>query len=256
MKHRKFVVWVFCLLCAAALFLGCKTEPDEEDDGGLFIEGFTVEAGQTMYYSLSTGQAVEANKANTTDWDIAFTRTRLVLTNSGYTATEKGSSGAGGVWYAGTTNFGNVTLANRGADNAPYSTDTDLYVWTGMGQAPTAKTPLNVMTYVGYGYGNGSSNAFGEWTPSNAPTTTPHDYTGYPYNGPLTVYKYNANQYYNSTSMYDYPPTNKVYIIRHADGTHYSKIQIVYEYIPAVMDGNTITTPAKDAFQIKYKNLN
>jgi hypothetical protein len=48
-----------------------------------------------------------------------FTRNRLILINSGVTATTKGSSGDGGVWYAGTTDFGSVTLDKKGADGAP-----------------------------------------------------------------------------------------------------------------------------------------
>jgi hypothetical protein len=245
MKQTKFFLSVAVLLCAALFFLGCSDDPEDNNTEALEISGISVEAGETKYYSLSAGEEVLATLANTTAWDIAFTRTRLILTNSGATATAKSSPGGAQVWYAGTTDFDSVTLAQKGADTAALSTDTALYVWTGMGPAGTS-TAFNVMTYVGYEHGNGTTNSFGSWVPSANPTEVPHDYTGYPANGPLTVYKYNADQYYTSASMTSYPSTNKVYIIKHADGSGYSKVQVTYEYLQS---------PARDTFVVKCQKL-
>jgi hypothetical protein len=248
MKHGKVLLGFLVLFCTAALFLGCDNDGPE---GGteLFIEGISVESGQTKYYSLTTGEEVPAEQKNTQKWDIAFKRTRLILTNSGATATTEGSQGGGGVWYAGTTDFGSVTLANKGADTASLSTDTALYVWTGMGQP--ALSVLNVMTFVGYRYGNGTSDAIP--TLQGEPPYNPERDGEYPANGAYTSYLYDADQYYVQESMTVYPSTNKVYIIKHADGSGYSKIQIEYEYVAAVTGDNPV--PAKDTFKIKYEKL-
>jgi hypothetical protein len=244
MKHSKIFFGFLVLICAAALFLGCPTDPEEEG-GETFGVSVTADDG-TKYYSLRTGEVVEleASKATTNEWDIAFKRTRLILTNSGDSGT-----GAGGVWYTGTDNFDTVTLSDKGADGTPYSTDTNKYVWTGMGAAPTAPTPLNVMTFVGYGYGNGASAAVPTLTGS--PPYDPARDGAYPVPGAFTSYLYNADQYYDSVPHEGAPvfdPNNKVYIIKHGNGSGYSKIQVTgYSY------GGT---PTADEFVIKYKKLN
>ncbi|MDR0624401.1 MAG: HmuY family protein [Treponema sp.] len=247
MKHGKFFPGFLVLICTAVLFLGCPTDPeDEEPNYGGEAKTLAVSVATsdgTVYYSLSTKEAV--SDPASTAWDIAFKRTRLILTNSGDTATALSSGGQGGVWYSGKTDFDSVSLDDKGADDADFSTDTDLYLWTGMGPAPTATTPLNVMTYVGYGHGDGSTNETDGWTAGD-----PVDYTNYPANGPLTDYKYNADQYYTQTHSEGGGPvfgsSGKVYIIKHGDGTHYSKIQITYEYV---------SSGAKDTFSVKFSNF-
>ncbi|MDR1948992.1 MAG: HmuY family protein [Spirochaetaceae bacterium] len=253
MKQSKVFLGFLVLFCAAAIFLGCDNNPNDDLELGSGSFGLAVQAGQTFYYSLSTGEQVE-NPASK-DWDIAFTRTRLILTNSGASATTAGSSGQGGVWYSGMTDFGAVTIADKGADNAALSTDTALYIWTGMGAAPTATTTLNVMSYVGYGYGSGTTNSFGSWESKNVMAGETQDWTGYPANGPLTDYRYDANHYYQSAGMgvYVNKDPKPVYIIRHGDGTHYSKIQIDYEYLTAATSPNGVI---EDSFFVTYENLN
>jgi hypothetical protein len=250
MKHTRIFLSVAVLLCATLFFAGCSDDP-EPNSGAPQISGISIEAGQTKYYSLSTGEEVPETEANTTDWDIAFTRTRLILTNSGVTATAKGSPGGAQVWYAETTDFDSVTTAQIGAGNAPLSTDTALYVWTGMGAAPTARSTFNVMSYVGYAHGDGSTNSFGSWTPGNPMAGIPHNYAGYPSNGPLTVYEYDADQYYFSEAHEEggptFEPNYNVYIIKHADGSGYSKVQFFYEYLAG--------PPVQDTFVVTYQKL-
>jgi triacylglycerol esterase/lipase EstA (alpha/beta hydrolase family) len=63
----------------------------------------------------------------------------------------------------------------------------------------------------------------------------------------IPALSYTADPFYFYETMTSYPSSNRVYIIKHADGNHYSKIQVTYEYLQ---------NPARDTFTIKYKNLN
>ncbi|MDR3335357.1 MAG: hypothetical protein LBT13_10820, partial [Treponema sp.] len=78
---------------------------------------------------------------------------------------------------------------------------------------------LNVISYVGYSEGDG--------TEAN----------------PLTGYSYNQKQYYIadlSTMPPVYNLTQQVYIVKHADGTSYSKVQIKFlDSIASVKKGNS-----------------
>jgi hypothetical protein len=252
MKRKTFVFGFFALLCGALLFLACPTEPGDDGEAKEFSVSVTASTGSDenkgpKYYSLRTGEAVQVTPDSTTstDWDIAFSRTRLILTNSGAT----NSSGLGAVWYAGTTDFDHASLANVGADTVLHAVDTPLYAWTGMGAGPSATTSLNVMTFVGYAYGTGLTNTVP--TLQGTPPYDPERDGDYPANGALTSYEYNADQYYYDTGHGSGGPsfdvTNKVYIIRHGDGSGYSKIQVVeYGY------GGS---PTADNFVVKYKKL-
>jgi hypothetical protein len=250
MKHGKLLTGFMVLFCASALFLACPTEPEDDPNYGgdeKTISGISAAAGETKYYSLSTGEEVAADKANTTGWDIAFTRTRLILTNSGDTASGLGSGGDGGVWYTDKTDFDDVSLDDRPEDTG-YNTDTGKYVWNGMGAAPTAKMLLNVMTFVGYDYGNGEAASIP--TLKGAAPYDPDRDGDYPSPGAFTGYKYDQKTYYKqehgSGGGPTFSSTNYVYIIRHGDGEHYSKIQITYAYQ---------SSPAADTFVIKYSNF-
>jgi hypothetical protein len=84
-------------------------------------------------------------------------------------------------------------------------------------------------------------------------------FAGYDDNGlgltqaaPLASYQYDQKQYYDSPSMGQYTSTSQVYIIRHGDGTHYSKISIDYEYAAAVQ---STSTPARDIWAVSYQNF-
>jgi hypothetical protein len=225
MKHSKILLGFLVLFCATALFLGCDNNPGDDDGydlGDGTIGPVVVGTGEIKYFSLSTGEEVPDAQKGTTNWDIAFSRTRLIFTNSGASATTAGSSGQGGVWHTGKTVLSEVTSVNDKVEFAPYNADVGKYI-PGMGGGAVVAN-LNVMTYVGYTSGTGTST-----DPFAAPN------------------KYDQKQYYSSSGM---PPafssTNHVYIIQHGDGTHHSKIQIDYEY-----DGDT---PA-DVFTVEYENL-
>jgi hypothetical protein len=235
------------LLCAALFFLGCPTDPeDEEPNYGGDVKNLPgvslATADGIKYYSLSTGEEVTGADINTNKWDIAFNRTRLIYTNSGDSA--KGE-GKGGVWHTEKTDLATVSYGEQKEfkiGDVSYNVDVGRYLYTGMGAAPTAQTMFNVMTYVGYGYGDGSTNSIGSYVPMS------EDYSTYPATGPLTDYKYNQQQYYMQEHSTGGGPvfgsTNQVYIIRHGDGEHYSKIQIVYEF-----------ANSKDNWQVIYQNF-
>jgi hypothetical protein len=211
----------FVLLCA--VFTGCPTDPGGVPGGFGYINA-AVMKDETKYFSLSTGEEVDADQADTTNWDIAFHRKeylfRLIFTNGGDTAGGLNSGGQCKIYYTEKTNFDEVRLSDKIAFPG-YDEDTAKYV-AAMG--PAEKVSLNVMTYVGYGAGNGSSNI--------APFTSP--------------FKYNQKQFYTSPEMGEYQLTNRVYIITHADGLTNSKIQINYEY-------DTVT-PA-DVYLVRFEEL-
>ncbi|MDR1248433.1 MAG: HmuY family protein [Treponema sp.] len=246
MKQTKIFLGVAVLLCVSLFFLGCSTDPEDDPNYGgaaKTLPSVSLATGDAVkYYSLSTGSEVTGADINTNKWDIAFSRTRLIYTNSG--ASAKGS-GNGGVWHTGKTDLSAVSYGEQKefkVGSVSYNVDVGRYLYTGMGGAPTAQTMFNVMTYVGYGYGDGSTNDITGYTAGSG------DYSTYPATGPLTDYKYDQQQYYTSSSHGGGGPTfassNQVYIIRHGDGGHYSKIQIVYEF-----------ASSKDNWQVKYQNF-
>jgi hypothetical protein len=230
MKHNRYFFVALALACVIPLFLGCPTEDDSPSYGGDLKELPGVSLGTAdgvKYYSLSTGEEVTGADIATDKWDIAFTRTRLIFTNSGATAEALGSGGQGGVWYTDKAVLSEVSDDDRlGEDDAilqSFLTDQKRWV-TGMGGA--AETTLNVMSYAGY--------------------DNEADNDGLSQSSPLAGYSYNKKQYYDSPSMGAYTNTSQVYIIRHGDGSHYSKIQIDYQYT---------TSPAKDNWSISYQNF-
>jgi hypothetical protein len=237
MKRTCFVV--MALVCAVSMFLGCSQGDKPPNYGGEVkdLPGVSIStAGEVKYYSLSTGLEVTGDDINTNKWDIAFSRTRLILTNSGDTAENLSSGGQGGVWYTDKTVLGEVALGDQitpGGDFEilkDYTTDQKRYTNTGMG-GPSAQQYLNAMSYVGYDNEN--------------------DVDGKDSTEPLTPYSaYNKKTYYKqghgSSSGPTFENTNQVYIIRHGDGVNHSKIQITYEY------GGS---PPADTWAVSYQNF-
>jgi hypothetical protein len=223
MKSRKCIIAEALVLLCATLFAGCPTEPGEAV-GGLGFINVAVRAGETRYFSLSTGAEVDPGRAGTTDWDIAFHRRtslfRLVFTNGGDTAGNLSSGGQCKVYYTDKLDFEEVNQSDKKVFSG-YDEDTAKYV-AAMG--PAEEVSLNVMTYVGYDTGNGTSGS---------PFTSP--------------FKYNQRQFYTSSEMGVYKQTGQVYIITHADGLAGSKIQINYEYTGG---GN----PA-DVYLVRFERL-
>jgi hypothetical protein len=133
----------------------------------------------------------------------------MIFTNSGATATELGSTGAGGVWHTDKTALDGVTQDDAIKNDplyGPYNTDVTRYV-AGMGGAASSRR-MNVMTFVGYN--NEDTNDGSADKPFSA------------------SYLYDKKQFYDMVSMQplQIDPTLQVYIIRHGDGVHYSKIQV------------------------------
>jgi hypothetical protein len=109
---------------------------------------------------------------------------------------------------------------------------TDVMRW-GASMGPVIQRNLNVMTYVGYNpAAEGDSSGDDKDNPFSA------------------SYTYDQKQFYvQAGEMGKYASTGQVYIVRHADGIHHSKIQIEYEYIGAP------PTSIADVYTIRYENL-
>jgi hypothetical protein len=178
----------------------------------------------TKYFSLSQGIEIPASKSNTTEWDIAVQVKGAfcyVLTNSGVSAASLGSGGQGGVWFtAKGTDFNGVTLADRVTDfsgeNAEYEVYTTDVTRSQYAMFVTETGPMNIMTYYGYltgtGLGEDEDTRFG-WS----------------FPGPPVAPFYEFNKKAFASCLGGMPPpwyaTNEVYVIRHADGVSYSKLQ-------------------------------
>jgi hypothetical protein len=235
MKHNRYVVTALALACVIPLFLGCPTEDDDPNYGGDLKDLPAVSLGTgdpIKYFSLSTGLEVTGDAINGNTWDIAFSRTRLVLTNSGATAEGLSSGGQGGVWYTDKTELSEVASDDRLGEDDPilknYLTDKAVYIKSGHdSNNPTSTTTLNIMSYVGY----------------ESETT---ENAGSAADNALYGYEYNKKQYMWTDGVM--PPvfstTGQVYTIRHGDGEHYSKIQIEYEFVNS-----------KDNWLVSYQNF-
>jgi hypothetical protein len=215
-------------LVLTLFFFGCPTEPDESSvDLGSLEDPITVPAGTTRYFSLADGK--EVSNPNTTDWDIALDYNRLIYTNGGATAADLGSGGLGGVWCAGQTDFSAVNSAAGANFSADFAVDTKRYTNHADEMGAPTLNRLNVITWVGYGSGDGATG-----------------------DTALTDYLYNAQQFYVadlSTMPPTYSLTKRVYIIKHGNGTDYSKVQIDY------MQSITSTSGNKRIYEVKYKKL-
>jgi hypothetical protein len=250
MKQRKFIVWAgaLILLCFAALLLGCPTEAEEEEE--VVVEALdspvVITGTETKYFSLTTGKRVSDSERNTENWDIAFSRNGsvggLIYTNSGITASLLGSGGKGGVWYTDETDFDAVTSDSDKVtvtgEYAGLDVDATKYISTTTdGSGDGTAYVLNVMTYLGYagsGDGNLASTPYRANTLSGPPTN-------------YLPYSYNKHQFYKMLNMMQaqYEVTEEVYIIKHGNGTDYSKIQ-VKDYG---------STGGKATFEVVYENL-
>jgi hypothetical protein len=216
--------------CVAALFLSCPADSDNSDPSGgeekTLTFSVSTESG-TKYFSLTTGEEVTGTAGIASPaWDIGFQRSRLIYTNSGATASDLDSGGQGGVWYTDKTTFEEVTSKDDAVKNdttllKDYTTDVKKWIKS----MTTDEVKVNVIGYVGYE--NENTSGAGD-TQESA----------------LAGFKYNKKQFYASKS---YDPSYQVYIIRHGDGTHYSKIQIT-EY-------ESNTSEKSDTYVIQYANF-
>jgi hypothetical protein len=181
-----------------------------------------VQSHTTRYFSLSRGVELDPSKSNTAEWDIAVNSEGgfcYVLTNSGVTAMDLGSGGNGGVWFTTKgTDFNSVVLADRVTDfsgaNAEYEVYTTDVIRSQYAMFVTATGPMNIMTYYGYRDGDGlSEETRFDWSIPGPPVAP--------------FYEFNKKAF--AAVLGGMPPpwyaTGEVYIIRHADGVSYSKLQ-------------------------------
>lgn len=253
MKHRKFVTGFLVLICTTLLFLGCPTEPEDNTNYGTGepkeLNVTVTSSTDAVYYSLATGQQVsDAAKIASKEWDIAFQRSRMIYTNSGATADATTSGGLGGVWFTNKTDFGGVSdedeveTTGNYAEYADFTADVVKYTST------TASSRFNVMTYWGFKSGTGTSED---------PYTT-YAMTDFEDTTKFVPYGYNKKNYIKMTQMIpsaSFELTGQVYIIKHGDGEHYSKVQII-DYTSQSADPNVAPpVPAADILKIKYQNF-
>jgi hypothetical protein len=236
MKHNPFIplppglpglLGLLGLLGLAALCLsGCPAEPEPEGYGREAVIT-AVENSGPVYFSFGQGKTV----AEVADdgWDLAFSYTRMIHTNSGDTAAELGSGGKGGVWAVPNATALNVAVSPADADfSLPLATDKSYWTSPAAEMGSPVLNRLNVISYVGYGSGDGSEAA------------------------PLTDYRYNAQAYYSadlSTMPPIYSVTQQVYLVRHGDGERHTKMHIV------ALETRPSTGGAKRVFLVRYLNL-
>jgi hypothetical protein len=221
---------LFLLTATFLLLAGCEeAESSWKEKEGSF--GVSVTAGEgPKYYSLSTGKEVTGDDINTTAWDIGFERTRQIKTNSGSTAEVLGSGGNGRVWYTDIfgDDFDKVTFEDRKDPEIPdgYDLSVDSLAWVNSSPVPVFST-INVMCYFGYSGGDGRSSdtKYAGWTYSKAKS----------FLGP------------EDAASNTYPASKRVFIVRHGDGKHHTKVQIA--------GYGSLSNTRTDNFEVKFKSL-
>lgn len=220
----------FYVLSAVLLmvFFSCASfEDDNEpsDKGDKVSEVKTLDIitksnDDAVYFSFSAGIVENAEPASIV-WDIRFPGDdNKFTTNGGDTALSYGSQGKTAVEFTGSDDFENAAIDYRTLTfEGEFKSDKNVW-WHAMG---AKNGSLNIMTFYGYETGNGQTEETRYTTIAN-----------------------NKIAYCDSLSKGAFKITNRVYIIRHADGKKYSKFQVTgYEKV-----GDT------RVYQIKYQNLN
>jgi hypothetical protein len=220
-------------LCLVALGLAsCPAEvPDE--GGEEFIVRLRIYGDDgTRYYSLGTGEEItDPARIASAAWDLALEAhdgTFFVLTNSGASARRAGSGGDGAVWYTESTSFDKVDLEDAVRQGLgilePYTTDQTRYA---MVMSSVAEEYLNVMTYLGYPESdNPASNGLSRETYFKRKEPDQSGMASY------VPYLFNQKEFYSMQGMPpNYTPRYRVYIVRHGNGTDYSKLQISDVYL-------------------------
>jgi hypothetical protein len=258
MKRTKIFLSVAALLCAVAIFTGCPTESGDDTNYGsgdereltITVSGTSSANDGPKYYSLTTGtQITDAAAIASQAWDIAVAKSRMIYTNSGATATSEGSGGKGGIWFTNKTDFGDVSdedeveTTGEYAEYADFTTDVVKYT------SATASSRFNVMTY--WGFAGGTGTAEDPYTTKSPPSVPPP--------ADFVPYTYDKKNYISMTSMTGptgatYELSNQVYIIKHGDGTQYSKLQVT-EYTSVSTGGSGMTATSDETYKIKYRNF-
>jgi hypothetical protein len=211
------------LAVLALCLTACPTESGGDDeplpDSVISLTGdkgemeLTLGDGDIRFFDFATGAEVRDAAIKSREWDIAFWCSRQILTNSGITAAEYRSGGKGAVWHTEKTGFDQVVLEDAVRDDPvymPYNEDIFRYA---VGMTGYSERFMNVMTYLGYP--NERDDPAMDGTTMNKIFRP--------------MYLYDKRAFYEATVNMmppDFRPTNRVYIIRHGDGEHYSKFQI------------------------------
>jgi hypothetical protein len=227
MKKRNIMLIAGALLWAL-LFSACPTEAADDDDdktipdpvitltGGKGELELVLSDGETWFLDFATGTEVKDAGIKSREWDVLFYATRQIWTNSGVSAKDYRSGGKGAVWHTGKTNFDAVVLEDAVKDDpvyGKYNTDVRRYAYGMAGYNAQPERNMNVMTYLGYPNERDNSAMDG--------TTVEKMF--------MPFYLYDKRAFYEATvgaMPPDFRVTNRVYIIQHGDGEHWSKFQV------------------------------
>jgi hypothetical protein len=247
MKQGKIVLGFLVLFCVAALFLGCPTEDTDDTNYGVGEtqeREIAVVTGVPKYFSFTTGAEVtDAAKIASKEWDIAFQPSRMIYTNSGATATLTESGGQGGIWFANKTDFDKVSDGDRVEPTGDYAEYADFTADVVKYTSATASNRFNVMTYWGFAGGSGTQE-------------DPYQTKTFDGSATFVPYTYDKKNWIIMTTMTGpngatFDLTNEVYIVKHGDGTHYSKLQITNYG----SEGSGMGAPVTETFNFKYRNF-
>ncbi|WP_018526621.1 HmuY family protein [Alkalispirochaeta alkalica] len=177
----------------------------------------TVPDGGIRFVTLATGSVSasgDEDLAATDRWDLALDSGRFIYTNSGATAEHYDSGGAGGVWYTGKTSLDEVHSVTGATFEGGYNTDALRWIDYPAMMGGPRQVRMNVMTYVGY---------------DNEPGETPGGTADGSESDPFSAtFLYDREEYYyNAGGMPpDFRVRNRVYIVRHGDGSGHSAVQV------------------------------
>jgi hypothetical protein len=208
----------------ALVFSACPTEAAEETvttpDPVITLTGGKGELELVIsdggLYCLDFAAGAEVTSSKSPDWDVAFYPTRQILTNSGYTAVEYRTGGKGSIWHTEKIEFDDVVLGDAVKDDpvyGKYNKDVLRYALGMAGYNSKLERNMNVMTYAGYPNEDDP--------PHHDGTTAEKKF--------MPFYLYNKRAFYEATvgaMPPDFRVTNRVYIIQHGDGEHWSKFQV------------------------------
>lgn len=249
-KVKALSCGLLVLLGCAFLFTACPTGVTEDADGlsiartalvnpaaladppPVYTVPVTLPTTDTtpvykVYYNLATGARV-LNPSGT-NWDFGveyqvgggdLKDSGLVFfyTNSGVSAT---TGGNGRVWYTEETDFDTTDYDDGvdpdGTEYEDYATDVTRYAES-MGYK-VYEVPMNMMTYFGFCGGDGL-------TDETAFEANPYDYE---HPDTYKIYEFDKMAAYDEGKggmPPDFKSTGWVYIIRHANGVNFSKLQV------------------------------
>jgi hypothetical protein len=224
MTYKKKLQILCVLLFSVIVFVGCDDSSSSSDDDSITIQvSVTGSVYNSVYFDLESESSLDESEAASQNWDLRFQASTKVCTNSGSTATEESSNGQGGVVL-----YSNQASASELDFTGTYNTDVEKYV---SGHGTTAYN-FNTMSFPGYESGTGT--------------------TGDPFSSAAM----DQAQFYTYDGMPPvYEMTGQEYVIRHGDGTSYSKLEfLAIEYSTETLSDNS-TKKTTYYFKIKISPL-